>query len=102
MDTLAALDHSLDSHYHETTPPPIPESWQPFERLRELSPELAEMTFDARRQMPPPSPLDRQTFLAVCACFSNAPRRAILRALLLELLADDLADLLSSDEEQTE
>lgn len=99
METQTIIDHSLDSHYHETTAPPIPESWQPFERLKTLSDELREFTFDARSQMPPPAPLDRQTFLAVCACFSEKRRRSILRALLLELLADDLADLLSNGEE---
>jgi hypothetical protein len=99
MDTQAIIDHSLDLDYDETTPPPIPESWQSFERLKIFSPDLAEFTFDPRCQAPPPPPLDRQTFLAVCACFAEPRRRAILRALILELLRDDLSDLLSPDDE---
>jgi hypothetical protein len=98
-DQQTALDHSLDLHYNETTPPPIPESWKPFERLKELSLELAELTYDPRWQMPPPKPLDKETFLAVCACFAEQRRRAILRALILELLAEDIADLLSTESE---
>lgn len=95
-------NNALDPAYNETTPPPTPDAWQPFEGLKRLAPELAEMATDVRYQTPPPKPMPRDPFLAFAACFACPRRRAVLRALILDLLAEDIADLLSTDEEQGE
>lgn len=85
----------------DTIEPPTPESWEPFERLKRLSMTLRIMTFDPRFQTPPPPRPGRAEFLRLVACFSDPTYREILRALILDLLADDLADLLAEDEERT-
>lgn len=100
MGIHANADHSTDPAWADKTPPPTPPSWEPFERLKRLSPDLQSLAADCRCQMPPPLPLDRSTFLAMVACFSDPQRRAVLRALILELLAEDLSDLLSPAEDE--
>lgn len=85
----------------DTTPPPTPESWEPFERLKRLSTTLNILVFDPRYQTPPPPRLAKKEFLQLVACFADPAYREILRALILDLLADDLADLLAEDAEQS-
>ena len=43
----------------------------------------------------PPRPVSDGLFLALCASFADPTKREILRGLILDLLADDLAELLS-------
>lgn len=101
MGNTALADHSLDRDWSDTTPPPTPESWEPFERLKRLCPSLQKLADNPRYQTPPPRPLERCGFLALAACFADPTKREILRALILELLADDLADLLAEDGGET-
>lgn len=83
---------------NDTMPPPTPPSWEPFERLKRLSPDLDNLASIVLFQTPPPDPLRRDEFLHLVACFADPTRRRILRALILELLAEDLADLLTPAE----
>lgn len=81
----------------ELPPPPLPKKSPRFERwqaLIEIAPELRKLQRSGPREVPPPNQLSDHLFLALCACLVNPQRREILRALLFDLLQDDVIELL--------
>lgn len=80
---------------------PYPSSSQAaWQKLYEVAPSLRRLYLDAWANLPAPKPTDRDTFIALAACFADPERREILRALLFELLADDFVELLTPAKEE--
>lgn len=68
-----------------------------FNRLMEICPALSSLKWRAMRgTIKNPYPLNDRMFLALAACFASREKREILRALILDVLGDDLAALLDS------
>lgn len=80
--------------YSTTTPPPVPKSWQAWSDLVQQAPGLKQLHRQGVNQTPPPKPMSDLLFVALCAAFADPRKREILRALILDLLSDDLMDLL--------
>jgi hypothetical protein len=75
-------------------PQPSP-SQAKWHQLYNIAPTLRRFHLDAWKNMPAPKALDREIFVALCACLCDPERREILRALLFDLLNDDIIELLT-------
>jgi len=78
--------------------PPPASPWLRWNLLCRLTPKLKYL-FDRRpgRRLTP-FPMHDSQFIALCASFAEPTQREALRALILDLLADDLAELLTPAE----
>ena len=83
-----------------TTVNPYPSKSQAnWHRLYDIAPQLRRFYIDTWANLPPPKPTDRDAFVALAACMCDPDRREILRALLFDLLADDIVELLAATQE---
>lgn len=73
---------------------PLPERWQRWLNLLEIAPAIELLGPLSVNQRIPPEDTDDKTLLSIAACFADPRRREILRALILDLLADDLAEIM--------
>lgn len=65
-----------------------------FNRLCEIAPGLRGVHRRIPRRPIHPYPLSDSLFVSLCAAFGDPQKREILRTLILDLMADDLAALL--------
>lgn len=84
--------------YQTINPHPSP-SQANWHRLYEIAPQLRRFYLDAWANYPAPRPIDRDAFVALAACMCDPQRREILRALLFDLLADDIIELMAGAKE---
>lgn len=70
---------------------PRQRAWQ---RLLKVAPNLTRFEPLGSDSTNVPNPLANGLFLALCAAFADPVKRDILRALILDLLADDMADII--------
>lgn len=75
--------------------PPPPSPWVRWQLLSRLSPQLNYIHGRRPGRREAPLPLYDGTFVSLCASFAEPSHREALRALILDLLAEDLADLLA-------
>lgn len=73
-------------------PSPSQERWH---RLYKIAPTLRYYYLDAWNNLPAPQRVDRDEFVSFCASFADPERREILRALIFDLIADDVVELLN-------
>jgi len=73
---------------------PLPERWQRWLNILEIAPAIESLGPLSINQRIPPEDIDDKTLLSIAACFADPRRREILRALILDLLADDLAEIM--------
>lgn len=76
--------------------PPRTYHYTDFFLLYRLAPRLHEVFRRSRSGNAVAFPLSDRMFVSLCACFADPTKRGILRALILDLLADDLAELLAA------
>lgn len=94
--------HDLNPHHNTTDDPWIPPAWQCWFDLYEIAPDLKSLHPIARNNARPPREMSDLLFLNLCRCFSVKRKREILRALILDLLADDILDILQEPERSPE
>lgn len=93
-------DDEFDFAPSSTKPPPIPPTWQAWYELLDIAPELRKLHRQGVNQTPPPRCMSDLVFLGLCAAFADKRKRSILRALILDLLSEDLMDLLLEPEKE--
>lgn len=79
----------------DTTPPATPVSWHPWVRLYRIAPFLRWLHETVMYQKRPPRPLSKSLMLSLAAAFADPDQREVLRALILDLLTDDIVELLA-------
>lgn len=85
-------DHRLWPNGKST---PYPAWWQPWLDLVEVAPPLADLhDCFTPRQQPPPYGMGDRAFLTFVATLSNKRKREIMRALLFDLLRDDVVEMM--------
>lgn len=73
----------------------IPPGWERWAELHRIAPLLEAMHRPrVLTDRPPPTPIEDREFLKLAACWANPSRREALRALMLDLLKDDIADIM--------
>lgn len=87
------------------SPGPLPDLISPRRRawlaLKHLAPDLWRIDPPGRNETPAPRPLPDDMFIKLIACLADTRKRAILRALLFDLLADDFADMIETSHKET-
>lgn len=74
-----------------------PPAWFEWTRLCKLSPELRQLhDRNSVNQKRPPRPMSDAAFASLAACFADQKKRRILAALLLDVMADDLLELIQA------
>lgn len=73
---------------------PMPDTWLPWYELYQIAPHLRELYGSSANQRRPPRPLADSTFLSLAACFSDSRKREVLRALIFDLLKEDLREII--------
>lgn len=89
-------DNALDGLYDPAPLPPMSARQKAWQALLDLAPDLKGMNAPQYPQQLPPTPLANGLFLALCACLIDPRKRAVLRALFLDLLDDDIRKLILS------
>lgn len=79
----------------DRTPPTIPVNWHSWVRLYRFAPSLRQLHETILHQKRPPRPLTKGLLLGLAAAFADPEQREILRALILDLLTDDIVELLA-------
>jgi len=74
-------------------PKALPRRWREWQRLIALAPQLKAMGWRDEEENPPPYPKTDKAFLALAACFADPSKREALRALVFDLMYDDLKEL---------
>lgn len=72
---------------------PARENGRGWHDLKRLAPALAKYESRNWRSQRIPRPLSDPLFASLVACLSHREKREILRALLLDLLADDIIEI---------
>ncbi len=78
----------------DSWPPPL-SPWLRWNLLCRLTPKLKYLHDRRPGRRLTPFPMNDGQFVALCASFGEPTQRECLRALILDLLADDLSDLLA-------
>lgn len=64
-------------------------------KLLELAPHLRTMNADQWGEQAIPASLGKMLFLSLVACFADKAKREVMRAILFDLLEDDIVDLIA-------
>lgn len=93
MTQLDERNEELQKEFDEVYASPALKRWR---ALKEVAPDLARFENRGWNNGAPPSELSKSLYVALCACFAEPTKREILRALILDLLADDLQEILKA------
>lgn len=73
---------------------PRPRYWREWQRILRVAPALKGLMPFAWPDAPPPRRTANGTIIALAACFADPVVREALRAIIFDLLEDDLAEVL--------
>lgn len=85
----------MSRSFHRYFDAPRPRRWQEWQRLLQVAPQLKSMLPMSVNEPVPPFALGRDPFLRLAACFADPVLRETLRALIFDLLENDLREILS-------
>lgn len=83
----------LQEDYRKNHEGPRPKAWR---LLKEVAPEIAYLEPKSWNEQPVPHAFNSGLFLALVACWIDPVKRSILRAIILDLLDDDLRERITS------
>lgn len=72
---------------------PNPRPWREWQRLLSVAPHLKAMYTLDPEEFPPPRPTSDAAFVALVACLADPGKREIIRALVFDVMYDDLKEL---------